>query len=248
MARPTSFLARLPPPPPLLLLLLLLASAAAPVPGAAAAPAEARRAANATTAAPAGGLEDDGALWESIVTMLVIVGMLVAMAKEVAPPDMIMMLCVAVFIALRIITVEEGVEGFANTGMLTVAVLFAVAAGIQVRCGEIGGERGERRGEKKRERERRTTVSPWRLSFWAPAAGSAAAGRPLGASVEHSRPLQRAAACRAANVGMQRSIIETKGERERLRRRLNGRPTDPSTHTYTRTHTHTHVRPCALWE
>lgn len=86
---------------------------------------------NITTVSPAT-LEGDGELWEQIVTLLVIVVMLVAMAKEIAPPDMLMMGCVAFFITTRIITLEEGVEGFANTGMLTVAVLFAVAAGIQV--------------------------------------------------------------------------------------------------------------------
>lgn len=121
--------------------------------------ARAARAANSTTAAPS--TVADGVLWQSIVTLLMIVGMLVAMAKEVAPPDMIMMLVVALFIPMGIITVEEGIEGFANKGMLTVAVLFAVAAGIQVGGGRRqltercrrggaqggGGERNERSEE-----------------------------------------------------------------------------------------------------
>jgi hypothetical protein len=107
---------------------------------------------NNTTVSPAT-LEGDGELWEQIVTLLVIVVMLVAMAKEVAPPDMLMMGCVGFFITARIITLEEGVEGFANTGMLTVAVLFAVAAGIQVWLSKATDEKGEGEGREERESE-----------------------------------------------------------------------------------------------
>ena len=74
----------------------------------------------------------DAPLWQGVVTLCLLGVMLVCMAKEVAPPDMIMIGILILFIPMGIIDVSEAVEGFANTGMLTVAVLFPVAAGVQI--------------------------------------------------------------------------------------------------------------------
>nr|AOW69289.1 pink-eyed dilution-like 2 [Hartaetosiga gracilis] len=71
-------------------------------------------------------------LWQAIVVLVILVFMLVAMAAEVAPPDMIMIGTLALFIPMHIVTVEEAVEGFANNGMLTVGALFAVAEGVRL--------------------------------------------------------------------------------------------------------------------
>eukprot|EP00050_Salpingoeca_kvevrii_P015314 m.45637 g.45637 ORF g.45637 m.45637 type:complete len:669 (-) comp6255_c0_seq1:63-2069(-) len=76
------------------------------------------------------------ASWEAYVTLAIVTVMLVLMAREVAPPDMIMMGSLILFIPMEIITVEEAIQGFCNTGMLTVAVLFMVAAGVE-RTGAI---------------------------------------------------------------------------------------------------------------
>lgn len=106
-----------------------------------------------TTIAPVPGTEPDvfsSTSWQSFVTLVIILGMLVAMTKEIAPPDMIMMASLIIFIPLQIITVEEvatiltsplltlakAVQGFCNTGMLTVAALFVVATGVE-RTGAI---------------------------------------------------------------------------------------------------------------
>eukprot|EP00043_Microstomoeca_roanoka_P017319 m.180464 g.180464 ORF g.180464 m.180464 type:complete len:785 (-) comp16615_c1_seq1:608-2962(-) len=85
-----------------------------------------------TTTPPSEEDDDDPPLWQTIVTLILIVAMLVAMATEVAPPDMLMMGTVILFVPMGIITIEEAVVGFSNTGMLTVAVLFPVAAGVQM--------------------------------------------------------------------------------------------------------------------
>ncbi|EGD83649.1 TrkA-C [Salpingoeca rosetta] len=76
--------------------------------------------------------DNDAPLWQGIVTLCLLGVMLVAMAKELAPPDMLMMGILVLFVPMGIITINEAVEGFSNTGMLTVAVLFPVAAGVQL--------------------------------------------------------------------------------------------------------------------
>ncbi|EDQ88856.1 uncharacterized protein MONBRDRAFT_8761 [Monosiga brevicollis MX1] len=75
--------------------------------------------------------DSEAPLWQAIITLIMLVGMLVAMALEVAPADMIMMTTLTLFIPLGIVSVGDAVAGFANTGMLTVAVLLVVAAGVQ---------------------------------------------------------------------------------------------------------------------
>jgi len=45
--------------------------------------------------------------WEAIVTQIIIVAMLASMVKEIAPPDMIMMGALVLFLPLQIISIEE---------------------------------------------------------------------------------------------------------------------------------------------
>eukprot|EP00049_Salpingoeca_infusionum_P023328 m.11475 g.11475 ORF g.11475 m.11475 type:complete len:732 (-) comp5730_c1_seq1:171-2366(-) len=71
-------------------------------------------------------------LWKAIVTLVLLVGMLVCMALEIAPPDMIMMSGLVLFVPMGIVTISEATVGFSNKGMLTVAVLFVVASGVQL--------------------------------------------------------------------------------------------------------------------
>ena len=64
--------------------------------------------------------------------------MLVAMAKEVAPADMLMMSMLIATLVVGIIDIDEVVQGFSNTGMLTVAMLLVVAEAMQ-KTGAING-------------------------------------------------------------------------------------------------------------
>ena len=54
---------------------------------------------------------------------------------DIIQPDHVMIGAVAVLMAAGVVTVEEGLDGFANEGLLTVAVLFVVAAGISATGG-----------------------------------------------------------------------------------------------------------------
>lgn len=84
---------------------------------------------NATsTTAPAPG--DDGEIWEVVVTCLVLFFMFVCLISDFAGADSIMLAALTVFMVTEIITIPEGLAGFANEGLLTVLVLFIVAEGI----------------------------------------------------------------------------------------------------------------------
>mmetsp|Transcript_6208 Transcript_6208/g.7816 ORF Transcript_6208/g.7816 Transcript_6208/m.7816 type:complete len:107 (+) Transcript_6208:162-482(+) len=69
-------------------------------------------------------------LWEMIYSSVVLVIMFVALISDKIGADMVMLGSVTLFMAAKIITVPEGVAGFANDGVLTVLSLFVVAAGI----------------------------------------------------------------------------------------------------------------------
>ena len=62
-------------------------------------------------------------------------GMFAALLSEKVGADMAMLAALTLCMAANIITVSEGVSGFSNEGVLTVLVLFVVAAGIQVTGG-----------------------------------------------------------------------------------------------------------------
>lgn len=51
-------------------------------------------------------------------------------------PDLVFGLLTAIYVVSGIITVNEGAAGFANTGVLTVLVLYLVAEGVS----QTGGE------------------------------------------------------------------------------------------------------------
>jgi di/tricarboxylate transporter len=68
---------------------------------------------------------------EAWITVGVVVLLLVALARNIAPPDVLFVAATALFSALGIITAEEAFAGFSNAGMLAVAALFVVAAGLR---------------------------------------------------------------------------------------------------------------------
>lgn len=76
------------------------------------------------------GEDDDVKTWEVVYTCLVLLGMLLALLSDRVGADSVMLVAVTAFMASSIISVEEGVSGFANEGLLAVLALFVVAEGI----------------------------------------------------------------------------------------------------------------------
>lgn len=65
-------------------------------------------------------------------TVLAITGLMVfAMVRQVAGPDLVLTAAMAVVLALGIVTPAQALSGFSNEGVLTVAALFVVAAGLR---------------------------------------------------------------------------------------------------------------------
>lgn len=58
-----------------------------------------------------GGNGSDGETWQIVVTLVMLVATLVAMAKEVGPADMLMMLMLIGVLACGIVDVKEAVQG-----------------------------------------------------------------------------------------------------------------------------------------
>lgn len=74
--------------------------------------------------------EDSVFLWEIIYTCVILLGMFGALISDRFGADSVMLTALTAFMAARIISVEEGLEGFANQGLMTVLTLFVVADGI----------------------------------------------------------------------------------------------------------------------
>ena len=68
---------------------------------------------------------------EAWTTAGIVIGLLAALVANLAPPDLLFLGAAALLAALGIITPTEAFAGFSNSGMLTVAVLFVVAAGLR---------------------------------------------------------------------------------------------------------------------
>src|SRR5690554_1544450 len=60
-----------------------------------------------------------------------ILGMLVALWYEIARPEFIVCGLLVVYLLAGILTPEEALRGFSNQGMLTIALLFIIAAAVQ---------------------------------------------------------------------------------------------------------------------
>lgn len=69
--------------------------------------------------------------WEMVVLSIVIVLMLFALMKEVVAPAFIVASVLGVLLITGILTTEEALSGFANEGMMTVALLFVAAGAVQ---------------------------------------------------------------------------------------------------------------------
>jgi len=74
---------------------------------------------------------NDGETWQIVYTCIILLLMFIALISDRVGADMVMCSALALLMApSKILTVSEGIEGFANEGLLTVLVLFVVAAGI----------------------------------------------------------------------------------------------------------------------
>jgi len=68
---------------------------------------------------------------EAILTLGIVAFIFVALLKNLAPPDLVFLGAASILALVGIITPTEAFAGFSNPGMLTVAVLFVVAAGLR---------------------------------------------------------------------------------------------------------------------
>ena len=73
---------------------------------------------------------DDGETWEIVYTCVVLVAMFATLLSDRLGADSVMLTALTFFLAAKVITIKEGLVGFANEGLLTVMVLFVVAEGI----------------------------------------------------------------------------------------------------------------------
>lgn len=69
-------------------------------------------------------------MWETAVTAVVVVALVIALVREIAPPPFLMFGAMVSLIALQALSPEQGLAGFANPGLMTIAALFIVAAGL----------------------------------------------------------------------------------------------------------------------
>eukprot|EP00931_Biecheleriopsis_adriatica_P045305 TRINITY_DN25968_c0_g1_i2.p1 TRINITY_DN25968_c0_g1~~TRINITY_DN25968_c0_g1_i2.p1 ORF type:complete len:843 (+),score=141.41 TRINITY_DN25968_c0_g1_i2:53-2530(+) len=67
---------------------------------------------------------------EAITMVVVLFVMFAALMSDLIGADIVMLSALAVCLVTEIITIEEGLAGFANEGLLTVVALFVVAQGI----------------------------------------------------------------------------------------------------------------------
>lgn len=66
-----------------------------------------------------------------IVTLLVLVGLIVALALEKWPAELVMLAALLVLVCCGVIKIDEAMKGFSNEAVLTIAALFVVAGGLQ---------------------------------------------------------------------------------------------------------------------
>lgn len=69
--------------------------------------------------------------WEAWFTLAITAAMVFAMARGLAGPDLVLLGGLTILVALGIVPMDEAFAGFGNEGVLTVAALFVVAAGVR---------------------------------------------------------------------------------------------------------------------
>lgn len=69
--------------------------------------------------------------WDAILTLAVVGCVLLSLATTRVPADLILMAALAFLVIAGILTPELALSGFANTGVITIATLYVVAAGLK---------------------------------------------------------------------------------------------------------------------
>ena len=69
--------------------------------------------------------------WEAWLTLAVVVGLVVALVRDLARPEALLLAALAPLLAAGVLTAEEAFAGFSNSAPLAVGALFVVAAGVQ---------------------------------------------------------------------------------------------------------------------
>lgn len=73
----------------------------------------------------------DDLRWQAWASFVIVTILLSVLVVNLLPPEIAMCAALTTMMALKIVTPAQGMEGFSNTGVGTVAVLFVVADGIQ---------------------------------------------------------------------------------------------------------------------
>lgn len=79
--------------------------------------------------------EPDSTMWQMVYVGVTLVVMFAVLLTDKVGADLVMTAALTACMAANIITIGEGVAGFANEGVLTVVVLFVVASGLQLTGG-----------------------------------------------------------------------------------------------------------------
>ncbi len=66
-----------------------------------------------------------------VVTMVVLVALVVALALEKWPAELVMLAALLVLVCCGVIKLDDALKGFSNAAMITIAALFVVGAGLQ---------------------------------------------------------------------------------------------------------------------
>ncbi|GIV62067.1 MAG: SLC13 family permease [Rhodothermaceae bacterium] len=69
--------------------------------------------------------------WQAWFTLGVLITMMVALVREIARPDIVLLGSLGLLLLVGVVTPEEAFGGFSNPAVLTVGALFVVAAGVQ---------------------------------------------------------------------------------------------------------------------
>ncbi|MBU1723051.1 MAG: SLC13 family permease [Gammaproteobacteria bacterium] len=69
--------------------------------------------------------------WEGILSTLLVVGVLGFLALSRITPDLILMAALVILLVSGVVTPEVAFAGFGNTGLMTIAALYIVAAGLR---------------------------------------------------------------------------------------------------------------------
>lgn len=66
-----------------------------------------------------------------IITLLVVVGLIVGLAIEKWPPEIVMLSALLILVCFQVVPLKDALQGFSNPAMLTIAGLFVIGGGLQ---------------------------------------------------------------------------------------------------------------------